>query len=362
MAKRRVFQIVQHLQPGGIETMALDLMLRASPETDVFIASLEGTRDDAVRQWPRLRPYQKRLHFLEKKPGHDISALYQLWQLMVKERIDIVHTHHIGPMLYGGIAARLSNVNRIIHTEHDAWHLQDAKRRRLQRWIMKMVRPTMVADAEMVAGAVRDAIPSATPIVIPNGIDTSRFIPGDPADARRRMELPVVSPIIGCAARLESVKGHRFLLEAVARLPPVIHLALAGGGSLREDLKQRTIELGIEERVHFLGLVEDMPTFHQAIDVFCLPSEKEGLPLSPLEAQACGIPAVLTDVGGCREAVCEETGYLVPPNSPASLASALSAALSKKNPKSPREFVLRHGDLQQTISAYERLHGAEPAN
>ena len=355
MPTKRILQIVQHLQPGGIETMALDLMERAGPDRDVQILSLEGRKDAAIEGWPRLAKNAERLHFLAKRPGLDQTAVFRLVAILKKQSIDVVHTHHIGPLIYGGIAARLAGL-RVVHTEHDAWHLSGARRSKVQSLINKVVKPVFVADANLVALAVKSAIPTIDPIVIHNGVDAEKFAPGDKQAARRRLGLPADRKIIGCAARLEPVKGHSVLLKALSLMPNDVDLVLAGDGSLYQELRAMAAALDIAPRVHFLGRVDDMVTFHQAQDVFCLASEKEGLPLSPLEAQAAGCPVVLTDVGGCGEAVCPDTGYLVPAGSPGRLARKLSIALAETDDADPRPFVLNHRNLKATIAAYEALH------
>jgi glycosyltransferase involved in cell wall biosynthesis len=80
------------------------------------------------------------------------------------------------------------------------------------------------------------------------------------------------------------------------------------------------------------------------------------MPLSPLEAQACGIPVVVTDVGGSREAVCPDTGALVPAADAAALAAALGLALARDRPGDPRRFVLDHGDARAMVAAYGALY------
>lgn len=356
MPKKHILQVVQHLQPGGIETMALDLMTKADPSTEVHIVSLEGNRETCLEKWKRLQPLAHRLHFLEKKPGLDISALVALIKLIDRLKFDVVHTHHIGPLIYGGTAARIAGARRLIHTEHDAWHLSNKKRRLVQSVIAKIIRPVFVADADMVAGALKRAIPMIKPLVIHNGIDTDRFTPGDKTAARKSLGLPVGVQIIGCAARLEAVKGHHYLISAMSDMPEAVHLALAGNGSLRDELEQLAVSHGLENRIHFLGAIDDMPAFHRAQDVFCLASEKEGLPLSPLEAQASGAPVVLTDVGGCKEAVCPTTGTLVEARSATALSAGLNTALNQIAKGDPRQFVYQNRNLDQTIAAYEALH------
>lgn len=352
-----VAQIAQHLAPGGIETMVLDLQNRAPVPENVHIISLEGSLDSAVEHWPRLQDVP-RMHFLGKQPGIKMSEVRKLAELLKKLQIDVVHTHHVGPMLYGGLAAKLAGC-RHVHTEHDAWHLSNLKRRILVGSFFHLIRPTVVADAELVAKSIRQYIPFFKPEVIMNGIDTDRFSPGDQKQARRLLGLPAEGKIIGCAARLTAVKSHDVLIHAFSQLHPSNHLALAGGGELEAELKSLAKKLEVDDRVHFLGVVEDMPSFFHAIDIFCLASKREGLPLSPLEAQACERNIVLTDVGGCSEAVAPD-GYLVPAGEAQALADALNKAVenscTESTRKQAREFVIENGNLERMISQYRTLY------
>ncbi len=380
----RVAHIVQHLQPGGIECMVLDFLangaLGGNERPDIVI-SLDGTRDGLVDAWPRLVPYAERLWGLDKPPGFQPFLILRLGHLLRRLKVTAVHTHHIGPLLYGGLAARLSGVRRLIHTEHDAWHLADPKRRRLEGALLTLTRPTLVADAGLVADALKTAFPGCAPILIHNGIDPTRFLPGNPLTARAAFHLPQEPLIIGCAARLETVKGVDHLLRGFAALAPTlrdksgqnrsVHLALAGGGSEATALRALAAELNIADRVTFLGRIDAMPLFYQALDLFCLASRAEGLPLSLLEAQACNIPVVATRVGGMADAVCPTTGTLVAPNDPAALAAALAATLIHRplQPEdaltpdgasigSPRHFILQERNLNVMMRAYHQFYTA----
>ena len=356
----RVCQVVQHLRPGGIETLVLELARLAPAGQDTRILSLEGSPAAARAAWPRLAETAAQLDFFDKSPGWRVGVWWALWRHLRRVRPRAVHTHHVGPLIYGGLAARLAGVPRIIHTEHDAWHLRDPRRRRLQRLILTLVRPRLVADSAQVAVAVRGQLPGWPVQVIRNGIDTTRFTPGDRAAARAALgcgsALPPAAPLIGCAARLHPVKGHRFLLEALARLPPGVALALAGGGEEEAALRAQAQTLGLAARVHFLGRVDDMIGFYRALDLFCLPSLAEGMPLSPLEAQSCGVPVVVSAVGGAPETVCPRTGRLVPPADVAALADALTGQLGQGGRGDPRRFVLEHGDARAMVDAYTGLY------
>ncbi len=351
-----VIQVVQHLCPGGIETMVLDLADHDADHEHTWIVSLEGNLESALEQWPRLRPYTERLIFLDKGQGTKPLLIPRLAWLFRRLQADVVHTHHIGPLLYAGSGARLAGIKRLIHTEHDAWHLSDARRSRLQRGLLRRVRPTLVADAESVAAGLRQYLGLERVRVIRNGIDTQRFMPGDPSLARRRLGLPEGVPLVGCSGRLETVKGQSLLIEALNLMPSDVHLALAGAGSTETELRRQTELLGLQFRVHFLGRVDRMPNFYQALDAFCLPSLNEGLPLSPLEAQACGVPAVVTDVGGAKESLCPLSGKLVPGNDAFAIAKSLQQLLAKGPLSSPRRFVQKQGNVRLMANAYGALH------
>ena len=294
-----------------------------------------------------------------KKPGIDITLPFRIARKLNQLQAVAVQTHHIGPLLYGGLGARLAGINQLVHTEHDAWHLRNNKRRKLQDRIIRIIKPILVADSFMVAEKLRQISPKHHYQIIRNGVDCTRFKPGDSDYARRLQSLPMDVRLIGCAGRLELVKDQATLIRAHALLPNDCHLALAGDGSQKLGLMKLAADLGTSRRVHFLGNVDDMPTFYRALDVFCLPSLNEGMPLSPLEAQACGIPTVVTDVGGAAETLCPETGLLVEPDNPEKLSNALQQQLSSREERNPRHFPLTSNNLRQVISAYQRLMSPE---
>lgn len=359
---KTVIQVVQHMRPGGIETMALDLATFCKKHEQTFIVSLEGDHQTAISEWPRLKPYAKQLIFLNKKHGWQPLLIFKLIRLIKKLNVNVVHTHHIGPLIYAGIAARAANVNCLIHTEHDAWHLNDARRCSLQRKIIRLTHPVLVADAETVAEAIQAKLHQQNIHIVHNGIDTERFIPGDQYHARKQLGLPQDTPLVGCSGRMEHVKGQSLLLDALTKMPNNTHLAFAGSGSIESELRDKSILLGLHKRVHFLGRVDDMPSFYQALDVFCLPSLNEGFPLSPLEAQACSIVTVVTHVGGSHETLCPYSGKLIPSGDVQTMANTLTDILN--NPSldihvTPRHFVKLQGDVRSMARAYSKLHTEE---
>ncbi len=227
--------------------------------------------------------------FLEKKSGVQPDIVLTLAKIFSTIKPDTVHTHHIGPLLYAGAAALISGVPCRIHTEHDVWHLSNKKHVKIQKMALKAVKPVLVGDADYVSKALKSQFDYHNTVTIKNGIDCEKFRPGCQKNARLKFGLPLSARIIGCAGRIEKVKGQDVMIKALSRLPAHVTLAIAGHGSEVDNLKSLAKKLAVEDRVIFLGLVEDMASFYQALDLFCLPSRMEGFPLSSLEAQACNI-------------------------------------------------------------------------
>ena len=357
---KTIIQVVQHLRPGGIEIIALDLLSFSQSNERTIIVSLEGDLESAIKHWPKLDAYRDSLIFLDKQPGLKASVVRALMDIFKEKDAYAIHTHHIGPLLYAGIAARLTGIKQFTHTEHDAWHLNDKKRCVVQRVAITLLRPTLVADAQAVADNMREKLKYRRDItVIRNGINSEQFVPGDQQLARETLDLPRDVQIIGCSGRMEKVKGQSVLIRALPELPKNTHLALAGSGSIEQALHDLVDKLGLTERVHFLGHIDRMPTFYQSLDLFCLPSLNEGLPLSPLEAQACNIRTLVTDVGASKETLSPESGEFVAANDPIAMADMLITMLTNQNQAQPRAFVLQYGDVKVMAQAYANLRYPE---
>ena len=196
-------------------------------------------------------------------------------------------------------------------------------------------------------------------VVIANGFDADR-IP-EPRGQRAVHEREFVWLSV---AVFRYEKDHRTLLEAFQRLARIrrVRLVLVGSGPLLEPMKRLARELDIDANVEFAGFSSQVSAFIRNADAFVLASKWEGLPNVLIEAQAGGLPAVATDVGGCCEVVCDEvSGLLVPPENPESLAAAmarmmdLSDAERQKMSAAGRAHAIRHFSMENMISRWEQV-------
>jgi glycosyltransferase involved in cell wall biosynthesis len=200
--------------------------------------------------------------------------------------------------------------------------------------------------------------------VLPNGVDVENWRPDATVRENLRRELGLESYFLWFAAgRLESVKDYPTLLRAIVGTPGPAQLVIAGTGPLQPELTQLASQLGVTPRVRFLGFEPDLRRWMQAADGFVLSSRWEGLPMALLEAAACALPAVATDVPGTREVVVDgQTGLVSAPGDASDLCNAMTAMM-RMTPteraaigQRARQRVVNHFSLETVLDRWEALY------
>jgi glycosyltransferase involved in cell wall biosynthesis len=161
---------------------------------------------------------------------------------------------------------------------------------------------------------------------VPTGLDLERYSAGDQRAARAELGITGENFVVGVVATLRSWKGHRYLVEAfAAQARKNWQLLIVGGGPGEENLRRQVSDLGIKDKVLMPGNQSDVLPWLRAMDIFALPSyANEGVPQAIMQAQACGIPVISTDVGSITELIAHnETGMLVTPKDIDSLGAAI---------------------------------------
>jgi glycosyltransferase involved in cell wall biosynthesis len=355
---KTIIHIVQRLAPGGLEVLAIELARGIGVTSKIL--SLEGDSGALTESWHRLKDQPFGVVGLGKGTGIRPYMVRKVFSAISAIRPHAVITHHIGPLIYGGLAARLARVPLLVHVEHDAWHLRSVRRRLMMRAVVGATRPRLVAVSNVGAAELCKHLPNADIRVIPNGIDLCRFAPNGRNAIRREFGLSAAIPIVGSVGRLEHVKGHDVLIEALSYIEQDCRVVIVGDGSLRQRLEARACALGVSDRVLFLGHRDDVARLYSCFDLFVLPSRDEGLSISLLEAQACNVPTIASNVGATSEAMCPDTGRLVRPDDPRELARNIAEALSAKPAASPRDFVARRFDFANTLASYRNILELRP--
>ena len=206
--------------------------------------------------------------------------------------------------------------------------------------------------------------------VVPNGVDIGKFKPAGKAHARSILNLPRDKNIVLFVGALRKIKGVDYLIEAAhSFVDKDTYLFMVGrDDGLKKNLEKRAHELKIANYIKFTGPVnhEDIPLWISASDILVLPSLSEGRPNVILEALACEVPVVATDVGGIPELMVDgETGYLVPPKSPDELSRKINKLLDDKNRREKmgkfgRKCIIQRGltweaHAKTTVDIYQEL-------
>ena len=284
----------------------------------------------------------------------------------------LVPHHHRAALLFGRLAARAARIPSAVAV-HDM-DLTSVDKRVLPRWAVSTLRlsdalvlltPAQGAYLHREEGVGRGPATTIREVVIPNGIVLPP--PSGPAErarARAQLGLDPEDFAIGIVARLSAQKAHEVLFAAVAELVhthPRSRLLVIGGGDREDELRQLADELGLHDVTTFMGVRRDVPQLLPGLDVSCLSSVHEGVPIIVIESMAAGLPVVATDCGSLRDMVTDgEHGYLVPVDDPGTLAQRLATLaddpeLAARLGQCGRARVEREFQITGTAHGYERL-------
>jgi len=327
MKKIKVIELITGLERGGAERVVADiarLLPKDSFEVTVVSLKKEGPLAKEVREYARVVS-------LNASTVTMPIACIRLIRFLLQEKPDILHTHLFHADIMGRMVARLCGVKTVVTTLHNVRY-GGWSREVLLRTTSFLISSAVAVSQEVACTATRKKIMPARKIqVIYNGINMERFIRGDIRRARESLGLLPEDEVLVNVGRMSEQKGHRYLLEAFARVyatHPRAKLLLAGDGPLRDSLRSRAKELGVAHAVVFLGNRDDIPTILNAADVFVFSSLWEGFALALAEAMACGKIVVSTHVAGVPEIVQDGTsGFLVEAKNSSQLAGAIERAL-----------------------------------
>ena len=348
---------------GGAERQAL-LLAKGLRRRGwrVSMVALSGTGGDAAAE---LRNAGVGFISLEMRKGlADPRGWLRFHRWLWRERPDVVHAH----LPHAAWLARWSRLAAPVPVVIDTLHSSCTGRMgrqhgyRCSRWLPDHVTAVSQATAEahLVAGMVEADHLS----VLGNGIEVDAWRPDAQVRATIRRELGLADEFLWIAVgRLEPVKDYPAMLQALAGQPGTARLLVLGAGPLKTELVQLAARLGLERRVRFQGFEPNVKRWIQAADGFVLSSRYEGLPMVMLEAGACGLPAVATDVPGTREVIADgKNGWLAPAGDPQALAAAMArlmrAPIEERRAmgERARQRVADRFRLDNVLDRWERLY------
>jgi glycosyltransferase involved in cell wall biosynthesis len=268
---------------------------------------------------------------------NDLRAARELYGVLRREHVDVLHTHNPKPGVYGRVVGRAVGVPIVVNTVHGLYATPDDRLTKRAAVYGLEAFAARWSDAELIQNPEDLELMERLHLtrrarLLGNGVDLQRFDPARFDHAQRRAtrrELGIADDtvVIGAVGRLVAEKGYPELFEAVAELPrDRVTLIVAGGEDPHkaDALAPTLLDRARAQGVHVLGAREDVDALYAAIDVFVLASHREGFPRAAMEAAAMGLPIVATDIRGCRQVVDDGvTGLLVPVRDAPALATAL---------------------------------------
>jgi glycosyltransferase involved in cell wall biosynthesis len=281
-----------------------------------------------------------------------------------QKRPEVVHAH----LPHAAWFARWSRLAQPIRVMVDTLHSSSTGTvgrklgYRCSAWLPDKV--TAVSRAVSEAHLAAAMVGEDKLIVLPNGVNVEEWRPDPLARYAVRRELEVNAEFVWFAAgRLDPVKDYPTLLRAMAEVREPARLVIAGAGPLESELCSLSKDLGLQSRVIFLGFQPDVRRWMQGADGFVLSSRLEGLPMSVLEAAACALPTVATDVPGTREAIIDgQTGWLAKAGSSSALQGAMSQVMQttpqerKAMGERARQSVIEHFSLDAVLDRWEAFY------
>lgn len=295
-------------------------------------------------------------------PMTNLLALVRLYRLIRKHRFEVVHVHTPVASLVGRLAAGLAGVPLILYTAHGFYFHEHMNPRarflhvHVERLFGRWTDFLFTQSAEDAVTAVTERImPAAKVEAIGNGVVISEFanVPTLAVERwRDRLKLPRDAIVIGTVGRVVQEKGYREFFQAASQVaasqPAVVFLVVGDVVKGDRDPFSAAIDEtlasdpNLRDSVRFAGFTEDVPPLIQLMDVFVLPSYREGMPRSIIEAMAAGKPVVATNIRGCREEVIEGvTGFLVPVRDAPALAQRIELLVKDLNLRRQQGFAGR---------------------
>lgn len=318
-----------------------------------------------------------KVEVVSKKKKFDFNFIKRFRHILLSEKIEIVNPHHFSPLLYTSFACINTGI-KIVYTEHSVWQYLELG------WGKKLLSNMLLSNVDAVVAISKQLfdyyadnyfVSAKKNHLIINGIDLNRFHKLNNSSFKESLGFKPEDKLIGLVANLRPEKNHKVLIRSLSRIvknDKSIHLVFAGIDYMDGELHEYSEQFGVSDRVLFLGSRDDVPDILNILDVFCLPSKNEGLPLSILEAMACGVPVVGSNVMGINEVVTDNmTGLLFPYDDETALCEKINLLLSEhevsetiiaKSLEYVKENYCLEDKMDQYFSLFQTLVNKENTN
>ncbi|PSF04867.1 glycosyltransferase family 1 protein [Marinobacter fuscus] len=336
---KKVLHLIDTTGPGGAETVFVNLLteLEQGALKSVVVLRGNGWVADQVRRLG-IEPY-----IIDSKGSFNFKYIKRLRELIVSQKIDLIHAHLLGSNVYGAILSLITRTP-MISTFHGA--VDVASKERFLRakfaiigWGSSVI--VCVSDRLKAELARRSPLPARKLQLIYNGVDPGRFLISVPPTLRNELGIPPNAIVVVSIGNIRPAKGYEYLVASALELAvsdPEFHFIVVGHQrkELFSKLQHQMASASRPPNIHWLGYREDVVGLLKQADIFLLPSVSEGFSISTVEAMMAGVPVVATRSGGPEEIISDSTlGCLIPPAN----SKAITEALLKLKDRAVRKAV-----------------------
>ncbi len=358
--------VVPTLDMGGAEKLVLDMVRFGGGNGHKFVVCCLSEK--GVLAAPMEQAGAK-VVCLDKRYGLNFGISFQIAALAKAEDVSVIHAHNVRAQFYSAISRLIDPRPRLFCTRHHGRHGTAA----LSTFLLGTIANCFTDKVIFVSEDARaftlkhERLPARKALIIKNGIDIARYAgtKTDKAAMKSSLGFAANDKLLGAVGSLIPIKNHRMLITAlkgIEKEEPSCKVVIAGGGRLKDELKEYANGLGLGDKVVLLGERQDVAQLLGTFDVFVVSSSDEGMSLAILEALAAGLPVVATNVGGNPELVRDgENGFIVASEDAIAMGEAVlkvlsDSSLSAKMAENNRQKALREFDIRKMCREYEELY------
>lgn len=377
MKRIHVLHVSLFLKMGGLESIIMDLAKHIDKSR--FKISILCLASFDAEYKKVLDEIGVTLYHIKREGRYDYAFFTKIIKLLNSEHIDILHAHS-GCVFNSAICSKLSSVNAFVYTEHGlpmndyGIPFNASLKARLEDKIAARISGKIFAVSQEICDDMKRRFPASIKKVdiVTNGVNTEKYKPvADEAykkNVKDKFGIDDGKTLIGSVGRLVPIKNYESLIKAcsilIHKVGQKIHLILIGDGVEREKLVACAKDSNISQHVTFAGVQYNIHTLLPALDTFVLPSWTEGTSISLLESQSCGVPAVVSKVGGNPSIISDGVnGFLFDAGDSQEMADKLKALIDDHDLRvrmgqAARSFVEQNYSVRKMVKEYEQNYSS----